>query len=235
MPAVPLLQLLLELPHVLRIVGEREPHDVRAADDEIEIGDVLGREPADLERALGQVDALVRAEFAALGLGPRDLQLDAIGGHRADHALDLAVVELDRLAGLDRREDLGQCAGDVRGLGGTAVARRGRRARPGIEMQHQRIARVEHDDLLERRQQPYGCGGERTLRPAPMDGQLRARLQEHPVATLAPPAVALGTHDPDRPRLAPRVRETDLIVRAQMPEPVLADGEHRVRLDTPWR
>ena len=102
---------------ILGPLDERQRNIIRPLlERELEVASVLGGQRRDRDQHVGNIDPLVVAELAP-DLDPR---LDPLGGH-ADHLEpDLAIVDQQRRAGLDRLEQFG-----VRKLDPGRVAERG--------------------------------------------------------------------------------------------------------------
>ena len=112
--------------------GERDPVDVDI-ERRFEVGAVLGRQRAEADGRIGNVDAL------AIGKAGADLDGGDRPGLRALRHLeaDLAVVEEEAVPGLERREDFGMGQFDAAGVAG---------ARIGIEGEG--MAGLERDRML---------------------------------------------------------------------------------------
>ena len=121
---------LLGLGDVLRALDEGQRHPVDAGIERgLEIGNVLGSERGGRNGGVRQVDAL------AVGQSPADLDArdHALGVRFGDREAHLAVVDQQRMAGRDRRENF-----RMRQVGALCIAR-GR-----IAIEHETVALRHH-------------------------------------------------------------------------------------------
>ena len=124
---------LARLGDVIRALDERKRHPVDLGGERrVEVAPVLLGQRAGAEHGVGQADALAVGELAALlDLGDGAPRLDLL--HPEAHA---PVVQEDRVAGLERRQDLG-----MRKLHALVVARR------SVAVEHEGLALFELDGL----------------------------------------------------------------------------------------
>ena len=110
-------------------------------DHERKIVEVLVGERRQVQRAVGQVDALVGSQRRATSRRTGDAHAHLAHGNRFDHAADLAVVEPDPLVLPDLGEDLGQTARDAgRGIHFPSYAAHRRGAEHGGTGEYQCVA-----------------------------------------------------------------------------------------------
>ena len=108
------MQPLLEQQHVLRAAQEGERDHVGELHHLGQVLEVLLGERGEVERRVGQIDALFRTQLGPRGRGMGDLHADALAVVVEHASADLAVVQPHALAGTHAREGRLQGAVHVR-------------------------------------------------------------------------------------------------------------------------